>query len=165
MEAFSLAERVAVMNCGQIVQVDQAKSLLSRPADEFVARFLGYENIFRGKLVKQDERLSFVDVEGSVIKVIGSVEDDDCVVAIRPENISLSTEPVSSSYVNVLRGAVADCIDMGPIVSVSVDSVLRVKVTVAKGSFLELNPDKGTQVWLSFEPESVRILAKHQASK
>jgi molybdate/tungstate transport system ATP-binding protein len=165
MEAFSLAERVAVMNCGQILQVDQAKSILSSPADEFVARFLGYENIFRGKFVKQDGRLSFVDIDGSVIKVIGTVEDDDCIVAIRPEDISLSTEPVLSSYVNVLRGAVADCIDMGPIVSVSVDSVLRVKVTVAKGSFLELNPDKGTQVWLSFKPESVRVLTKHQPSK
>jgi len=165
MEAFSLAERVAVMNCGQIVQVDQAKSILSSPADEFVARFLGYENIFRGKLVKQDKRLSFVDVDGCVIKAIGSVEDDDCIVAIRPEDISVSTKPVSSSYVNILRGAVADCIDMGPIVSVSVDSVLGVKATVTKGSFLELNPDRGTQVWLSFKPESVRILAKHQTSK
>ena len=165
MEAFSLAERVAVMNCGQIVQVDQAKSLLSSPADEFVARFLGYENIFRGKLVKQDGRLSSVDIGGSVIKALGSVEEDECIVAIRPEDISLSTEPVLSSYVNVLRGAVADCIDMGPIVSVSVDSVLRVKAAVTKGSFLELNPDRGTQVWLSFKPESVRILAKHQPSK
>jgi len=165
MEAFSLAERVAVMNCGQIVQVDQAKSLLSSPADEFVARFLGYENIFRGKLVEHDGRLSSVDIGGSVIKALGSVEEDDCIVAIRPEDISLSTEPVLSSYVNVLRGAVADCIDMGPIVSVSVDSVLRVKAAVTKGSFLELNPDRGTQVWLSFKPESVRILAKHQPSK
>jgi ABC-type molybdate transport system ATPase subunit len=94
------------------------------------------------------------------------VEDDDCIVAIRPEDISLSTRPVpSSSYVNVLEGAVADCIDMGPIISVSVDCALRVKAAVTKGSFLELNPDRGTQVWLSFKPESVRILAKHQASK
>jgi len=165
MEAFSLAERVAIMNCGQIMQVDVAKSLLSSPADEFVARFLGYENIFRGRVVNRDERLSFVEVADFVIKAIGHLNNDDCIVGIRPEDISLSATPFFSSYLNVLRGAVADCTDMGPIVSVSVDLGLRVKATVTKGSFLELNPDRGTQVWLSFKPESVRIFNKHQASK
>jgi len=165
MEAFSLAERVAIMNCGKIVQVDQAKSLLSSPGDEFVARFLGYENIFKGRFLKQDGRLSFVEVDGCVIKAVGQLEDDDCMVAIRPENISLSAKPVFSSYTNVLSGAVADSMDMGPIVSVSVDSRPKVKATVNKGSFLELNPERGTQVWLSFKPESVKILSKHEAAK
>jgi molybdate/tungstate transport system ATP-binding protein len=164
MEAFSLAERVAIMNRGQIVQVDQAKSLFSSPGDEFVARFLGYENIFKGKLLKQDGRLSFVEIDGCVIKAVGNLKDDDCSVGIRPEDISLSTKPVFSSYTNVLSGAVADCTDMGPIVSVSVDSTPKVKATVNKGSFLELNPERGTQVWLSFKPESVKIL-KHEATK
>ena len=165
MEAFSLAERVAIMNRGKIVQVDQAKSLLSSPGDEFVARFLGYENILKGRLLKQDGRLSFVEVDGCVIKAVGHLEDDDCIVAIRPENISLSAKPVFSSYTNVLSGAVADCMDMGPIVSVSVDSRPKVKAAVNKGSFLELNPERGTQVWLSFRPESVKILDKHEATK
>jgi len=165
MEAFSLAERVAVMNCGQIVQVDEARSLLSSPADEFVAKFLGYENIFEGKLVKQDGRLSFVEIDGFVIRAVGNQKDDDCIVAIRPEDISLSVKPVFSSYMNVLSGSVTDYTDMGPIVTVSVDSPIRVKAAVNKGSFLELNPDRGTKVWLSFKPENVKILKKHQAAK
>jgi len=165
MEAFSLAERVAIMNCGQIVQVDQAKSLLSSPGDEFVARFLGCENIFKGKLLKQDGRLSFVEVDGCVIKAVGHLKDDDCIVGIRPEDISLYAKPVFSSYANVLSGAVADYVDMGPIVSVSVDSIPKVKAAMSKGSFLELNPERGTQVWLSFKPESVKILNKHEATK
>jgi ABC-type Fe3+/spermidine/putrescine transport system ATPase subunit len=164
MEAFGLAERVAVMNCGEIVQVDQTKTLLFNPNDEFVAKFLGYENIFKGRLVKQDGRLSFIEVEGFVIRAIGHPKDDYCTIGIRPEDISLSGKPVFSSHMNVLSGAVTDCMDMGPIVSVSVDSALRVRATVNKGSFLELNPDIGTQIWLSFKPESVKILNKHQAS-
>jgi len=165
MEAFSLAERVAIMNSGQIVQVDQAKSLLSSPADEFVARFLGYENTFEGKLVKQDGKLSFVQVDSFIIRAVGNQEDDDCIVAIRPEDISLSVKPVFSSHMNVLSGSVADYVDMGPIVIVSVDSPIKVKAAVNKGSFLELNPDRGTQVWLSFKPENVKILKKHQRAK
>lgn len=162
MEAFSLAQRVAVMNCGQVVQVGTTKSLLSCPADEFVGRFLGYENICKGRLVKSEEGLSFVDVSGLVIRAAGDVEDDECTVGIRPEDVSLHTKPFTSSEANVLRGVVADCVDLGPIVSVSVDTGFKVKATVAKGSFLELNLERGTEVWLSFKFESVRILNKHQ---
>jgi molybdate/tungstate transport system ATP-binding protein len=162
MEAFSLAQRVAVMNCGQIVQIGTAKSLLSSPADEFVARLLGYENIFKGKLVKHDMRLAFLDVGGRVIRADRDVKDGECIIGIRPEDVSLSVMPVSSSDMNVFRGIVVDCVDLGPIVSVSVDVGFKVKATVAKGSFLEFNLDRGKEVWLSFKFGSVKLLGKCQ---
>jgi molybdate/tungstate transport system ATP-binding protein len=164
MEAFSLAQRIAVMNCGQIVQIDTAKSLLSNPADEPVARLLGYENIFKGKVIKHDKRLAFVDVDGRVLGTGREVKDGECTVGIRPEDVSLSVIPVSSSDTNVFRGIILDCVDLGPVVSVSVDVGFKVKATVAKGSFLEFNLDRGKEVWLSFKFESVRILNKHQAA-
>jgi len=73
-------------------------------------------------------------------------------------------KPLSSSEANLLQGVVADCTDVGPIVSVSIDAGFKIKATVAKGSFLELNLDPGMQVWLSFEPESVKILRRSQAT-
>jgi molybdate/tungstate transport system ATP-binding protein len=162
MEAFSLATRVAIMNCGQIVQVDTAKSLLCKPANEFVARLLGYENIFSGKLVKEDSGLLFLDVGDIVIRTIGHETDGEYIVGIRPEDVSVSTKAVDPSSVNVLQGIVADTADLGPIVSVSVDAGLKVKAAIAKGSFLELNLDKGIRVWLSFKFESVKLLNRHE---
>lgn len=164
MEAFSLAEHVAIMNHGQVVQVDRVKKLLSSPADEFVARFLGYENIFKARLIKHEQGVSSVDIDGFVIKTNEETKDGECIVGIRPEDVTLSVKPVASSEVNVLRGVVVECVDLGPIVSVSVDAGFKAKATVAKGSFLELNLDKGMKVWLSFKYESVRILNKHTAS-
>lgn len=163
MEAFSLAERVAVINRGQVVQVDAAKSLLSSPADEFVARFLGYENIFKGTTIKHAVGLSYVDIGGFVIKTAGDVKDGGCVVAVRPEDVSLSVKPDSPSEENLFRGVVVDCADLGPIVSLSINVGFEIKATVAKGSFLELNVDRGAEVWLTFKSESVRILNKTQA--
>ena len=43
-EAFAIADRVAVLHRGRIRQVDTPEELWRRPADEFVARFLGFEN-------------------------------------------------------------------------------------------------------------------------
>ncbi len=45
-EAFTLADRVAVMRDGRIVQVGSPVEVWRQPADEFVARFLGFANVF-----------------------------------------------------------------------------------------------------------------------
>jgi len=162
MEAFSLATRVGIMNRGQIVQVDTVKSLLCQPADEFVARLLGYDNIFRAKLLKNDSGLVSLDVGDILMGAVGHEKDGEQIVGIRPEDVSVSTEPVNPSGMNVLEGIVADTADLGPIVSVSVNLGFTIKASIAKGSFLELNLDKGMRVWLFFKPESVKLLKKHQ---
>jgi ABC-type Fe3+/spermidine/putrescine transport system ATPase subunit len=164
MEAFSLAQRIAVMHRGQIVQIGTAKSLLSSPDDEFVARLMGYENVFKGKLVKQDEGLAFVEVDGHIIRAAADAKDRECIIGLRPEDVSLSMISVSSSDMNVFQGIVADCVDLGPIVSISVDVGFKVKATISKGSFLDFNLDRGREVWLSFRFESVKILNKRQAT-
>jgi len=50
-EAFVLADRVAVMRAGRIEQVDPPAALYQRPANTFVARFLGFQNLLP---VRQD---------------------------------------------------------------------------------------------------------------
>ena len=46
-EAYAIADRVAVMNTGQILQVDTPQNVYYAPRTEFVARFLGLSNIFK----------------------------------------------------------------------------------------------------------------------
>lgn len=45
-EAFALADRVALMRAGRIVQVGSGEQLLNQPATGWAARFLGHENVF-----------------------------------------------------------------------------------------------------------------------
>jgi spermidine/putrescine transport system ATP-binding protein len=59
-EAFSMADRVVVMNKGRIEQYGPPEEIYTRPKTHFVAEFVGSNNIFDGKVV---------DVEGSLIKV------------------------------------------------------------------------------------------------
>ncbi len=44
-EAFSISDRVAIMDAGRIVQLDTPETLYQRPASVFVARFVGFENL------------------------------------------------------------------------------------------------------------------------
>jgi len=49
-EAFSLADRVVVMNQGQVAQIGTPQAVYRQPANPFVARFLGLNNIFQGEV-------------------------------------------------------------------------------------------------------------------
>jgi putative spermidine/putrescine transport system ATP-binding protein len=44
-EAFSISDRVAIMHAGRIMQLDTPEVLYQRPANAFVARFVGFENL------------------------------------------------------------------------------------------------------------------------
>jgi ABC-type Fe3+/spermidine/putrescine transport system ATPase subunit len=67
-EAFALADRIAIMEGGVCHQVGKPDDVYNRPADAFVAQFLGKANILPGKLVGWS---------------------DDVPVMVRPENIAL----------------------------------------------------------------------------
>ena len=53
VEAFSIAEQVAVMRSGAICQVGTRDELLDQPRDAWVARFLGHENVWEGEKARR----------------------------------------------------------------------------------------------------------------
>lgn len=102
-EAFYLSDKIAIMDNGRIVQTDKPQRLYENPRDEFVAKFLGINNIFSGRIsegVFKDGELE-VEVEGN--------QGDDLVIAMKAEDMRVveTTAPESkgSCY---MRGQVAD---------------------------------------------------------
>ncbi len=70
-EAFALADRVAVMRAGSIVQVADPESLWTRPADAWVARFLGLRNVRREgdrTIVVRPEAVRVVPGDGATVR-------------------------------------------------------------------------------------------------
>jgi ABC-type Fe3+/spermidine/putrescine transport system ATPase subunit len=158
MEGFSLAERVAIIRNGQIAQVGDPKQVVNNPKDESTARLLGYENVYKAKLAQRSGDMSIVSVGGFVMKVSGIMKNEICSIGVRPEDVVVSREPPTSERLNVAKGVVVDYADLGPIVTVDVDVGLLVKAVVAKRQYLEMRLDQSDEVWLSFAPESVKIL-------
>jgi molybdate/tungstate transport system ATP-binding protein len=159
IEAFSLADKIAVIQNGEILQLGQPATVLSNPANEFVARFLGYENVFRATLLKQDENTSEVAIDKTAIKLLGRLDRDRVTVAVRPENIvvTLKGNAFSENW-NVLEGTITGYMDLGPIVEVNVDAGLALKALMDKRSFLESNLAIGEQVHAGFRIDSVKTV-------
>jgi iron(III) transport system ATP-binding protein len=90
-EALSLSDRVAVMRAGRIVQLAAPKELYERPRTRFVADFVGTNNFLDGVVRQVLDGVAHVETAiGEIRTRENDVKPDTrCVVAIRPENISL----------------------------------------------------------------------------
>jgi len=91
-EALVMSDRIAVMRQGRIVQLGTAQELYSRPADSFVARFLGESNLVRGRVAALEEGRASLAVDGFGAPIEGrparglKVSDEACAL-IRPEHV------------------------------------------------------------------------------
>ena len=70
IEAFILANRLAVMKDGTIIQTGSPEQVFRRPKDDFVARFVGFENLFDGKIVENKKGIAKIDIGGVTVEAI-----------------------------------------------------------------------------------------------
>jgi ABC-type Fe3+/spermidine/putrescine transport system ATPase subunit len=158
VEGFSLGSKMAIINSGEIVQTGKPKEIFAKPRSKFVARFLGYENIFKAKLIEQQASLSLVEARGIPLKISEKVDAPECTIAVRPEDIIVDVAPISSEAMNVLKGTIIEFADQGPTVSITVDAILPFKVIMTKSLFIEKNLETGQATWLAFKSDSIKIL-------
>jgi ABC-type Fe3+/spermidine/putrescine transport system ATPase subunit len=157
-EAMSMADRVAVMENGKVVQVDKPTQLYRSPVSKFVADFVGSSNIYEAT-VNEDNRDTVIMLKGNqVLKSSYPTKKKDVEVMIRPESIRLLNHNQTSSCENVLQGVVTLSTYLGPTVryEVKVDSLYFEVDTV----FESVSPvlEMGTQVKLEIDPSNVVVL-------
>jgi ABC-type Fe3+/spermidine/putrescine transport system ATPase subunit len=99
-EALAMSDRIAVFNLGQVCQVGPPKALYERPANRFVADFIGINNLVDGTVRS---------VEGVALRAetalgeIAAIHDgrlapgERCVVCVRPENLALASHAGSKA--------------------------------------------------------------------
>ncbi len=90
-EAFSLSDRIAVMNRGRIEAVGSPDSVFNSPRTLFVARFLRYKNIFEVKVGKDTVELFGKQFPLKDFNV--DVVEGKMYVAIRPDTLHVSPKP------------------------------------------------------------------------
>jgi putative spermidine/putrescine transport system ATP-binding protein len=95
-EALALADRIAVMRAGRIAQLAPAEVIYERPRSIFVARFVGYENVFR---VEAGRLLAHGQGEGLLLTQ--ALPSDVLALGWRPQGVPLGTGP----YQGTVRGA------------------------------------------------------------
>jgi molybdopterin-binding protein len=155
-EAVALGDRIAVVHEGRIAQVGPPEDIFRRPSSEFVARFVGVRNIFHGEMLPSEYGHQVLAVDGLEIAVLtdrsGTVR-----ASLRPEDIVLSQEPLRSSARNVFRGHIAEIVDRGTLVYVTVDVPPAFTCVITRTSLEEMALEEGTEVHIAFKASAVHV--------
>ncbi len=87
-EALSIADRIAVLRDGHLVQVGSPADLYHTPVNSFVAQFIGQTNLLPGRIIARDAQAVRVETAaGTFTSAAGGSVSDKVVVSIRPERI------------------------------------------------------------------------------
>ncbi len=151
IEAFSVGQRVAVMEHGTIVQEGTVSEVASRPRSAWAARMLGL-NLFRGRA-----RRGTVSVFPSGSLTVASGLEGEVFAVVAPRSVSLHRDHPEGSPRNVWPGEV-DSIDLeGERVRVTISGPLPIVAEVTPAAVADLGLGEGGRVWCSLKATEVDV--------
>jgi iron(III) transport system ATP-binding protein len=156
-EALSMADRMAVMRDGIVMQEGAPREVYSRPANAFVANFIGETNLFTGVIAR--DRLT---VETSHGLFRSSVEAADALTgevtcSIRPECMSVASDGDDSTG-GMLEGTVESVVYLGDTEQYIINLPDGTTVRCVEWNPSEPRAHAGEAVRLSFRAEDVVLL-------
>jgi spermidine/putrescine transport system ATP-binding protein len=109
-EAMTMSDRIAVMNHGRVEQVGTPEDVYERPANLFVADFIGSSNILHGSLLESTAGIATVQLDaGAIVLATHSHElstGQRVAVTIRPDDMQLLADNPRNQHANRLIGRV-----------------------------------------------------------
>jgi ABC-type Fe3+/spermidine/putrescine transport system ATPase subunit len=156
-EALSMADRVAVMRDGQIVQCGAPEDLYSNPSSEFIAAFVGEANAIEGEVIGLADDGFKVKTEVGVLRGVaeGTFRQGDSVrVLVRPEDVTVG---IAINDDNLLPGSVVDIAFLGGFEEVLVDlgHGLRIRSLRARAAAPAFELGEGVEVAFAAERSKV----------
>ena len=157
-EAMAVSDRIAVFNHGVIQQIGTPKALYQRPANLFVANFIGHSNELEGSLTKEEGQM-VLSVCDDYSFVLNNVKEEHCQegvlpvkLAVRPEEwiIQEETEPG-------IEGQIIDSIFLGLNTHYLIQLSNGKEVEAVKESEIDSILPKGKNVKLQIKSHKVNV--------
>lgn len=157
-EAIALANHVAVLEGGRIVQCGTPDEIFHHPRSRFVAHFVGIRNFFAGRLEGGDgEAAEFL--APALRSCIATTErGGPGFMLLRSEDIILSPVRPAGSARNLVEGVVIDLEPARLGVEVQVDAGVRLFASLTRVAVSELRLAPGTRVWASWKASAARFV-------
>ena len=154
-EALALSHQIAVMNEGRIQQIGRPRDIYERPANQFVADFVGTTNFLEGTVLGPElttkgfyvMRTEIGDITVAAVEDLRS--DERVVLSVRPEDVELAEARPEGG--NVWQGRVDQKVFLGEAldfqVTVGTRTLLsrrhpRLRTPIGHPIFVQLNPEK-----------------------
>jgi iron(III) transport system ATP-binding protein len=161
-EALSMAERLAILSAGRVIQVGRPGEVYRDPVDAFVAAFIGETNLLPGTVAAVDEGRVTVDTE--IGRVVGTAKSSyaarqgaRAVASVRPEDVLLGARTQGA---NAFEGTLEEYTFLGEVGQYAVLVGRRsIKAVVAA----PCDVAAGERLAVSFDPGKVLVLPEGPA--
>lgn len=156
-EAMAVSDRIAVMNGGVIQQIGSPKALYQRPANLFVATFIGRSNVMHGRLAVVDGK-AWLCMPGGYRTLLPTVrpeclQEQDVVISVRPEELLLNR----SAEEGGMRATVEDAVFLGLNTHYFVRLESGEEAEIIQESTIEETLRPGAKISLSLNTDKVNV--------
>jgi molybdate transport system ATP-binding protein len=162
VEALTLADEVAVVADGRILQIGSPDEVFSRPISAEVAAIVGVETVIAGRLTERNKDLVALDVQGTRVWAVERTGQGQAFyLSIRAEDVILELEaPASSSARNHLAGKVVDIRPAGPVLKVIVNCGFLLTALVTRQAAQDLDLCPGTSVIATIKASAIHLILR-----
>ena len=161
-EAMVISDRIAVMDSGNVVQIGPPQQIYEKPANRFVADFIGAMNFMSGEVVQvlEDADAVYVRTEFSekmrckTPNIKTTTPGEEVYASIRPEDVEVFAEPPEAME-NLFKGTIAHKAYLGNFLFFFVNvngNMIRVQVPH------HLPQEEGQELYLYLNPQKCMIL-------
>ncbi len=162
-EALAMSDRIGVMRDGRIEQIAKPNDLYQRPANVFVASFLGESNILNGRVIElagDKARLLAVDLGREFVGYAapGLVVGAEAAALIRPEHVTLETAAEADGLSGHIRGVV----HLGEILAIRLVLTSGQDFWLRRSSGTDM-PDEGRETRLAWVDRDGHLKAREPA--
>ena len=116
-EAMAMSDRIIVINRGVIQQIGTPEDIYKRPANQFVADFVGKVDFLHANAQGGRLKLSYIDQS----MPYSGGKNGSLVVAIRPENVKIGKASTYDANADCLKGKLTTCFYLGDVYDCRVD--------------------------------------------
>jgi putrescine transport system ATP-binding protein len=166
-EAMTVADRIAVMDRGRLMQVAPPAVIYERPNSRWVADFIGEVNLFEGRVGDDGtavEGTAFGQVR--VAAKIDAAPGATVWVAVRPEKMRLTSDPPAENAAKAENTAAATVMDIGYLGDLSIYKLHSTDGVALKATAANTGP-RGERaigwddkVWVSFPSDAAIVLTR-----
>lgn len=160
-EALSLADRLAIMKDGKVIQIGTPREVYNFPVNRFVADFIGETNFINGKIKTKSNE--FYTIDTSIGEIYASLNNknfplgNEVSCSIRPESINI-TDNLKEGVINQFEARIINLTYLGDIEEywLNIRNSLEAKVVIHNPGQHERRP--GSKVYAYFDPNNVVLL-------
>jgi ABC-type Fe3+/spermidine/putrescine transport system ATPase subunit len=158
-EALVMSDRVVVMNNGVIQQIGDPQTIYARPANTFVANFIGVANLLQGVMLGRSGQYCDIEIALGESRAPlrlqaaggdGAEVGQEVTLSLRPEDVDMHFQKSTAVTGNMFEGEVTEIVYLGSLLECRV-KVGRYEIGIQIDHYEQIVA--GQKVSLSFKPE------------